>query len=60
MEKMGVPVYEVDYYLNICRFGTVPHSCFGLGFEWLILFATGMGNIRDVIDFPRAPKNAEF
>ena len=60
MEEMGVPVHEMDWYLDTRRFGTVPHSGFGLGFERLILFVTGMGNIRDVIAFPRTPKNAEF
>ena len=60
MDEMGVPVKEMDWYLDTRRFGTVPHSGFGLGFERLILFVTGMGNIRDVIAFPRTPKNAEF
>lgn len=60
MDEMGVPVHEMDWYLDTRRFGTVPHSGFGLGFERLILFVTGMGNIRDVIAFPRTPKNAEF
>jgi len=49
MDEMGVPVHEMDWYLDTRRFGTVPHSGFGLGFERLILFVTGMGNIRDVI-----------
>lgn len=60
MEEMGVPVDTMDWYLDTRRFGTAPHSGFGLGFERLILFITGMGNIRDVIPFPRTPKNAEF
>jgi asparaginyl-tRNA synthetase len=60
MDEMGVPVHEMEWYLDTRRFGTVPHSGFGLGFERLILFVTGMGNIRDVIAFPRTPKNAEF
>lgn len=60
MEEMGVPVDTMDWYLDTRRFGTAPHSGFGLGFERLILFVTGMGNIRDVIPFPRTPKNAEF
>lgn len=60
MDEMGVPVKEMDWYLDTRRFGTVPHSGFGLGFERLMLFVTGMGNIRDVIAFPRTPKNAEF
>ena len=60
MDEMGVPVHEMDWYLDTRRFGTVPHSGFGLGFERLMLFVTGMSNIRDVIAFPRTPKNAEF
>ncbi len=60
MEEMHVPVHEMDWYLDTRRFGSVPHSGFGLGFERFILFVTGMGNIRDVIAFPRTPKNAEF
>lgn len=60
MEEMGIPVNEMWWYLDTRRFGTVPHSGFGLGFERFILFLTGMGNIRDVIAFPRTPKNAEF
>ena len=47
-------------YLDTCRFGTAPLACFGLGFERLVLFVTGMSNIRDVIPFPRYPKNAAF
>ena len=60
MEEMDVPVDEMDWYLDTRRYGTVPHSGFGLGFERFVLFATGMGNIRDVIPFARTPKNAEF
>ena len=60
MKEMGVPYEEMSWYLDTRRFGSVPHSGFGLGFERLILFVTGMGNIRDVIPFPRTPKNAEF
>ena len=60
MREMHVPVEEMGWYLDTRRFGTVPHAGFGLGFERFILFATGMGNIRDVIAFPRTPKNAEF
>jgi len=48
------------WYLDTRKFGSAPHSGFGLGFERLILFVTGMSNIRDVIPFPRTPKNAEF
>ena len=60
MDEMGIPTHEMDWYLDTRRFGTVPHAGFGLGFERLLLFVTGMGNIRDVIAFPRTPKNAEF
>ena len=60
MQEMGVPEKEMGWYMDTRRFGTVPHSGFGLGFERFILFITGMGNIRDVIAFPRAPKNADF
>lgn len=60
MREMHVPVEELSWYLDTRRFGTAPHSGFGLGFERLILFVTGMTNIRDVIPFPRTPKNAEF
>ena len=60
MKEMNVPVEEMWWYLDTRRFGTVPHSGFGLGFERFILFVTGMGNIRDVIAFPRTPRNAEF
>ncbi len=60
MKEMNVPAKEMDWYLDTRRFGSVEHSGFGLGFERLILFITGMGNIRDVIAFPRTPKNAEF
>ncbi|HXI00286.1 MAG TPA: asparagine--tRNA ligase [Sphingobacteriaceae bacterium] len=60
MEEMHIPAKEMDWYLDTRRFGSVPHSGFGLGFERLVLFITGMSNIRDVIAFPRFPKNAEF
>ncbi len=58
--EMGVPEKDIWWYLDTRRFGTAPHSGFGLGFERLLLFVTGMANIRDVIPFPRTPKNAEF
>lgn len=58
--EMGIPEKDVSWYLDTRRFGTAPHSGFGLGFERLLLFVTGMANIRDVIPFPRTPKNAEF
>ena len=60
MNEMHVPAGELWWYLDTRRFGTCPHSGFGLGFERLVLFVTGMSNIRDVIPFPRTPKNAEF
>ncbi|SEM18096.1 asparaginyl-tRNA synthetase [bacterium A37T11] len=60
MEELGIPAEEMDWFLDTRRFGTAPHSGFGLGFERLVLFVTGMTNIRDVIPFPRTPKNAEF
>lgn len=60
MKEMHIPADELYWYLDTRRFGTAPHSGFGLGFERLVLFVTGMTNIRDVIPFPRAPKTAEF
>lgn len=59
-EAMGVPEKDIWWYLDTRRFGSVPHAGFGLGFERLLLFVTGMSNIRDVIPFPRTPNNAEF
>ena len=58
--EMGVPEKDIWWYLDTRRFGTAPHSGYGLGFERLVLFVTGMSNIRDVIPFPRSPQNAEF
>ena len=60
IKEQNIPEKDIWWYLQTRKFGTVPHSGFGLGFERLILFITGMGNIRDVIPFPRTPKNAEF
>jgi aspartyl/asparaginyl-tRNA synthetase len=60
MEEMHIPTEEMYWYLDTRRFGTVPHAGFGLGFERMVLFVTGMTNIRDVIPFPRTPKNADF
>lgn len=60
MEAMHIPTDELSWYLDTRRFGTAPHAGFGLGFERLVLFVSGMSNIRDVIPFPRTPKNAEF
>ncbi len=60
IEELGIPMKDMWWYLDTRRFGTVPHSGFGLGFERLVLFVTGMTNIRDVIPVPRTPKSAEF
>ncbi len=60
MDEMNIPVEDMQWFLDTRRFGSAPHSGFGLGFERLVLFVTGMTNIRDVIAFPRTPKNAEF
>lgn len=60
MKEMDIPAEEMDWYLDTRRFGSAPHAGFGLGFERLLLFVTGMTNIRDVIPFPRFPKSAEF
>jgi asparaginyl-tRNA synthetase len=60
MREMHIPIEQMWWYLDTRRFGTVPHAGFGLGFERMVQFVTGMTNIRDVIPFPRTPKNAEF
>ncbi len=60
MDELHIPKEEMDFYLDTRRFGTCPHAGFGLGFERLVLFVTGMTNIRDVIPFPRYPKSAAF
>ena len=60
IDALGIPEKDVWWYLDTRRFGTAPHSGFGLGFERLMLFITGMGNIRDVIPFPRTPGHCEF
>ena len=60
VEELGMSRESIWWYLDTRRWGSAPHSGFGLGFERLLLFVTGMGNIRDVIPFPRTPKNAEF
>ncbi|MBV9986873.1 MAG: asparagine--tRNA ligase [Chitinophagaceae bacterium] len=60
MEEMQIPAEELSWYLDTRRFGTVPHAGFGLGFERMVQFVTGMTNIRDVIAFARTPKNCEF
>ena len=60
MGELDIPEEELWWYLETRKFGTCVHSGFGLGFERLVQFATGMTNIRDVIPFPRTPQNAEF
>ena len=60
IRELGLPEEDLWWYLETRKFGTAPHSGFGLGFERMMLFMTGMANIRDVIPFPRTPKNAEF
>ena len=60
IERRGIPDKDMWWYKDTRRFGAAPHAGFGLGFERLLLFVTGMQNIRDVIPFPRTPKTAEF
>ena len=60
IKELGMSRDNLEWYIDTRRFGSAPHSGFGLGFERLLLFVTGMANIRDVIPFPRTPKNAEF
>lgn len=60
MKVMNIDAKELYWYLDLRKFGTAVHSGFGLGFERLVQFTTGMGNIRDVIPYPRTPGNAEF
>jgi asparaginyl-tRNA synthetase len=60
IRELNIPEKDVWWYLETRKFGTAPHAGFGLGFERMMLFITGMGNIRDVIPFPRTPMNAEF
>ena len=60
MTEMGIDEKELWWYLDLRKYGTVPHSGFGLGFERMVMFCTGMSNIRDVIPYPRTPKNASF
>ena len=60
INELNIPMKDMWWYLDTRRYGSVPHSGFGLGFERLVLFVTGMTNIRDVIPFPRTPNNAEF
>ncbi|EFH48430.1 hypothetical protein ARALYDRAFT_910616 [Arabidopsis lyrata subsp. lyrata] len=60
MEEMGLPIKQYEWYIDLRRHGTVKHSGFGLGLERMLLFATGMDNIRDVIPFPRYPGRADL
>jgi asparaginyl-tRNA synthetase len=60
MDDMGVPKEDLEWYLDLRRYGGCVHSGFGLGFERLIMYLSGVENIRDVIPFPRTPKNCEF
>jgi asparaginyl-tRNA synthetase len=60
MDEMGIPQKEMQWFLDTRMYGTVPHAGYGLGFERLVQFVTGMANIRDVIPFPRYPGSAEF
>ena len=60
LEEHDLSKEEYDWYVDLRRFGTVPHAGFGLGFERLLMFVTGVHNIRDVIPFPRTPGSADF
>lgn len=60
IEELGMARDTLEWYLDLRRYGSVPHSGFGLGFERLVMFVTGVENIRDVIPFPRWPKNASY
>ena len=60
MKELGMNIEELDWYVNLRKFGTVPHSGFGLGFERLLIYLTGVDNIRDVIPYPRTPKSCDF
>lgn len=60
VQEMGIEEESLWWYLETRKYGTAPHAGFGLGFERLVQFVTGMGNIRDVIAFPRTPGNVEF
>jgi asparaginyl-tRNA synthetase len=60
MEEMKMDVNNYWWYLDLRKYGSVPHAGFGLGFERAVMYISGMSNIRDVIPFPRTPKNAEF
>ena len=60
IKESGIDEDELWWYLDLRKYGSVPHSGFGLGFERIVQFCTGMSNIRDVIPYPRSPKNASF
>ena len=60
IQEVGIDPENIWWYLETRKFGTAPHAGFGLGFERLVLFVTGMTNIRDVIPFPRTPQSADF
>ena len=60
MNELEMKIEPLDWYVDLRRYGGVKHSGFGLGFERLIMYVTGMDNIRDVIPYPRTPKNCEF
>lgn len=60
MKELGLDKESYEFYLDLRRFGSFPHSGYGLGFERMMMYLTGMQNIRDVIPFPRTPNNAEF
>jgi asparaginyl-tRNA synthetase len=60
MEEMGLDKEQYKFYTDLRRYGSFPHSGYGLGFERILMYITGMSNIRDVIPFPRTPKNAEY
>ena len=60
MENLEMSTEDYQWYLDLRKYGSVPHSGFGLGFERLVMYVTGIENIRDVIPFPRTPKNCEF
>jgi asparaginyl-tRNA synthetase len=60
MQAMGIPLDQYQWYLDLRRYGSVPHSGFGVGFERLLMYVTGLGNIRDALAFPRTPGHVEF
>ena len=60
MDELGMNKDEYKWYLDLRRWGSVPHSGFGMGLERMVMYATGISNIRDVLPFPRTPRNAEY